>query len=195
MTLIGVVACGGKSTRMGNDKSLLEYHGMPQWSYIYKLMQPFCEEVVVSCSKSQIGFYPSTVKCIADKEEYFNIGPMACLLSTHDDYPIHDFLLIGCDYPFLDLQHVKQLFERRNENNMALSFFNRTNNIYEPLLAIYKNECMELIKNRFQNQEYSLRHLLEDISAMKVDPDSEKIIQSVDDKQAFHMALNDLNSH
>ena len=190
--LIGLVTCGGKSSRMDTDKCLLEYHGQPQWNYIYKLVQPFCEKVLISCNKSQIDLFPSSVKYITDKEEYFNIGPMAALLSAFSDYPTHDFLLVGCDYPFLDQKHVMQLFNSRNENKKAFAFYNRINNIYEPLLAIYKNECYKLIYEHFQKKEYSLCYLLEEISAAKVNPESEKAILSVDDRAGFNIALNEL---
>ena len=30
---------GGKSTRMGKDKGLIDYHGLPQREYVYRLLR------------------------------------------------------------------------------------------------------------------------------------------------------------
>ena len=48
--LHGLVVCGGQSTRMGMDKSQLQYHGVPQREWLYELLQPLCEDVYISLS-------------------------------------------------------------------------------------------------------------------------------------------------
>ena len=49
----GLVLCGGKSTRMGTDKSMLQYHSKPQRYYVYDLLFPLCEKVFISCNEQQ----------------------------------------------------------------------------------------------------------------------------------------------
>ena len=44
----GLVIAGGKSTRMQQDKAMIQYHGMPQYQYVYNILQPFCSETFIS---------------------------------------------------------------------------------------------------------------------------------------------------
>ena len=37
----GLVLSGGQSSRMGTDKALIDYHGIPQYAYVYDLLLRF----------------------------------------------------------------------------------------------------------------------------------------------------------
>src|SRR4051812_39594577 len=105
----GLVVCGGKSSRMGKDKSMLDYHGKPQRYYLYEMLEPLCEQVFISCSKEQAATIPSEYKIIEDAAEYEDIGPMAALLSAFKKYPKASFIAVGCDYPFINDHHLNKL--------------------------------------------------------------------------------------
>lgn len=46
--IYGLVLAGGKSNRMGKDKSRLHYHGQPHALFLYKLLSKFCEKTFLS---------------------------------------------------------------------------------------------------------------------------------------------------
>ena len=52
--LYGLVLSGGRSTRMGKDKGLINYHGIPQRDYIYNLLNEVCDETYMSIRKDQV---------------------------------------------------------------------------------------------------------------------------------------------
>ena len=43
----GLVLAGGKSIRMGHDKSVINWHGKEQRYYIADLLEKFCDELDV----------------------------------------------------------------------------------------------------------------------------------------------------
>src|SRR5436190_22901112 len=107
--LTGLVLCGGKSSRMGKDKSLLEYHGQPQRYYLYEILEALCGSAYISCNKEQAKDVPANYKVIVDDPEYNDISPMARLLSAFKKHPKSDFLLVSCDYPFINRHPIKTL--------------------------------------------------------------------------------------
>ncbi|MEQ9006433.1 MAG: NTP transferase domain-containing protein, partial [Ekhidna sp.] len=44
---------GGQSSRMGTDKSALNYHGKPQVEYLFELLQSKLSKAFVSVRKGQ----------------------------------------------------------------------------------------------------------------------------------------------
>src|ERR1022692_2701600 len=134
--LFGLVVCGGQSSRMGTDKSLIVYHGKPQRYYLYEMLESLCDQVHISCNKHQASSIPEHYRVIPDHDNYKNIGPMAALLSAFEKYPDVCFLVLGCDYPFIKKDDLARLIEASNSDIKALSYYDPENQIREPLMAI-----------------------------------------------------------
>jgi molybdopterin-guanine dinucleotide biosynthesis protein A len=176
--LFGLVVCGGKSTRMGLDKSQLTYHGKPQSDYVYDMMSPFCEEVFLSCNRNQPWCTESRRKVIVDLPEYENIGPMAALLSAFYHWPKHNWLVVGCDYPFMSGPVLEQFLKNIKTGTPATAFYN-TANRYEPLLAYYESACGPLLTACFEKGAYALQSFLRDINAGKYYAEDEQVHRNV----------------
>ncbi len=184
--LYGLIACGGKSSRMGQDKSMLLYYDMPQCYQLYEMLVPFCEKVFISCNETQAAKTEPGYPLIIDLPSYKNTGPMAALLSAFALYPKNDFLLIGCDYPFLTKKEISDFLHTFQRNEMAAAFFNPASSMYEPLLGYYNQRSAIDLLEMEANNEYSLQHFLRKINAAKFFPSNIQVIQSVDTIDEFN---------
>jgi molybdopterin-guanine dinucleotide biosynthesis protein A len=182
--LIGIIACGGSSTRMGRDKSLIDYHGKPQMYYLYDLLKPLCDEVCFSVNSFQAQTISKENKFIIDKEEFKGHGPISGLLSCHEEFSNRSILFLGCDYPFIHSNDIVQLIENRSDNTPAVCFINK-NNIPEPLLSVYENEYLSLLLKRFNQNLFSLREFLTLIKAKTITPVNKKSLLSIDTNDEF----------
>ena len=139
--LYGLVLSGGKSTRMGTDKGLIEYHGVPQREFLYDLLGQVCEETFISLRKEQRAELPAAMKTIVDLNEYK--GPYNGLLSAHKAYPKVAWLVLACDLPLMDLEALKELIAQRDNNKQATAFALKENPLPEPLCAIWEPRAFE----------------------------------------------------
>ncbi|MEP7171295.1 MAG: molybdenum cofactor guanylyltransferase [Bacteroidota bacterium] len=187
--LFGLVICGGKSNRMGEDKSLLNYNGIPQRYYLYEMLQSLCENVFISCNREQSNSISEKYNFITDEKQFENIGPMAALLSAFENHKDVSFLAVGCDYPFIKKEDLKRLIDARNENALAVSYFNKELSVEEPLLAIYESTSYALIKNNFENKKYSLRYFLQESNALKIFPSMPESIMSIDTSEQYQNVM------
>jgi molybdopterin-guanine dinucleotide biosynthesis protein A len=181
--LIGIVACGGNSSRMGQDKSLISYHKLPQRYHMYLLLKELCSDVVLSCNESQAKSIPSEYNYVLDDPCYQNCGPIAGLLSAHKKYEKASFLLIGCDYPYLSKKDIANLIDYRNETNPAISYYNLSSQTAEPLLALYEQYCFEELKTFHASAQYSLKRFLANINSRYVLPSRIKNLTSIDNPE------------
>jgi molybdopterin-guanine dinucleotide biosynthesis protein A len=192
-TIYGLVVCGGESSRMGMDKSLLVYYDKPQRYHLYDMLQPLCDKVFISCNKKQASTISEGYEKIVDLDKYENIGPMAALLSAFELEPDACFLVVGCDYPFIRKEDLQKLVHEKGDSDLALSYVNPETFITEPLLGIYCNASYPHILEHFLKKEFSLKNLLNDLHVKKIEPSSLQSITSVDTPEAYEEALNQIS--
>ena len=181
----GLVVCGGKSSRMGSDKSMIVYHHKPQAYYMYDMLLPLCRKVFLSCNMRQTHQYADRYNLLPDLPVYENIGPAAALLTAFNHYPDVNFLAAGCDFPFITNEELKNLLATGERKNTATALYNTIENIYEPLLAWYPAECLRGLGNLVEMEQYSIQQFLRATNAIKINPAHQKLIISVDTPEAF----------
>ncbi len=188
----GLVICGGQSTRMGTDKSMLQYFNKPQRYHVYDMLLPFCEKVFISCNAEQTKNIKAGYNFIQDDETTGNIGPIGALLTAFTQYPNINILLIGCDYPFLKADEL-QLFSHQCKKKPT-AFYNKEDDVYEPMLAWYPYTFFDKLKTMFQENQFSLQHFLKNNNAIKYLPVDIKSLESIDTSEAFNIACNSIKS-
>ena len=176
----GLVVCGGKSSRMGMDKSLIDYHGKPQWKHVFEMLEGICDKVFVSCNNSQAENADFKENALIDLHSYENIGPMASLLTAFEGYPDKDFVVVGCDYPFLTQKELNDFLIFTNGKKTASAFYKTAYTVYEPLLAWYSHHSKNELLRMFGNEEYSLQYFLKAVEAQKYIPLNSQSMKSVD---------------
>lgn len=138
--LYGLVLSGGKSTRMGEDKGLIQYHDVPQREHLYHMLDTVCDRTFLSIRKDQESEVPERFKTITDRDDYR--GPYNGLLSAHIEYPKVAWLVLACDLPLMDLEAITELIAARNPNKVASAFADAENPLPEPLCAIWEPDAL-----------------------------------------------------
>jgi len=156
--LHGLVVCGGQSSRMGTDKSLIRYHEEPQWLHTASLLSNLCENISISCHKEQVSQFAGQFPVVADLPEYSGFGPVGALLTIWAYHPRASLLVVGCDYPLLTMDDLQSLVNSRVEGEYGICF--QSNDSIEPLIAVYEMSIKEIVQKAFQQGKYSLKHIL-----------------------------------
>lgn len=150
--LNGLVLAGGKSTRMGKDKGLLDYHGKPQREYTADLLSKVCDQVFLSCRADQSDNIQSNYPLLPDT--FTGLGPFGAILSAFRDNPNRAWLVVACDLPLLDADTLNYLMSQRNPSAVATAFHNPATNFPEPLITIWEPKSYPILF-QFLAQGYS----------------------------------------
>ena len=181
----GIVLCGGKSERMGQDKAFIKYHNIAQYAHVAELMKPFVKDTYISCKTHQSKDIHPDYKFVLDKDTFDNAGPMTGLLSTFDENPNTAILLLACDYPNLKAEDIALLMQARQEGTDVVCFTNSMTGFDEPLIAIYEKQCTVFLRQYFEAGNFSLRHFLKTVNTKRVLPLDIASIKSIDSKEDF----------
>jgi len=117
--LKALILRGGKSTRMGQDKAELFYHGRPQWQHLQDLLLNQGLGVFMSCREEQAGFF-ADAPMITDS--FTGLGPMGAILSAFRQDPDAAWLVLACDLPLFDEATLEYLIKNRNPSAVATAF-------------------------------------------------------------------------
>lgn len=135
--LCALVLAGGKSTRMGQDKALISYHGKAQGQYIFDLLKGMGLTTYLSCREEQLSRTDlAHLPTITDR--FIGFGPLGGIASAMSEYPNKAFLVVACDLPMISMNLVKDLIEKRDPLKQGTAYFNDTRKHFEPLFAIYE---------------------------------------------------------
>lgn len=137
----GLVLSGGKSQRMGQDKGSLQYHGLSQREYLYKLLKEFCPKVYISVRPEQANSLEAALTFLPDSHTVS--GPFNGILSAMQKHPEAAWLVVACDMPLVKKETIQKLISERNPNKMATAYALQDSELPEPLLAIWEPAAYE----------------------------------------------------
>ena len=163
--LYGLVLIGGKSVRMGTDKSLLKYNDTDQREAMYQLLEQHCRKVFLSCNEEQS--HNLNLPYITDLKSGF--GPMSGIMSAFMRHPDVAWLVVACDMPKIDHDVIAHLINERNPNLLATCYYI---NFPEPLCSIWEPAAFDALKNFLKTERPRPRIFLENnnVHYIKADP-------------------------
>lgn len=170
--MLGVILCGGQSSRMGSDKGLLMLNDKTWTQKAIDILSNFQVPIGISVNKSQHQCYSSifpTDTLIPDDPSPQLHGPLCGLLSVHLKYPEEDLLVLACDMPLIDTELIKELFMKYNtETADAFIFIN--DGEPEPMPGIYRSKGLAYVHQLHSTNQlprHSMKYMLEHISTYR----------------------------
>lgn len=134
--LKAVVLAGGKSQRMGTDKSQIEYHnGVTQEEWLLTILKN--KGINTYLSKSYT--YSDKAKNIdVIKDRFVDLGPCGAIMSAMMTDPDAAWLVLAVDLPLITDDAIDYLISQRDPSKYATAYKVSENAFPEPLVAIYE---------------------------------------------------------
>ena len=126
----GLLLVGGKSSRMGTDKSEMIFRdGLSQREHGLKLLESVCDQVYTSVAEGD------GENTIADS--FGDAGPLGAIASAQQAHQDTTWLVLACDLPLLEKEHLQSLVSAHAADVPATYFSSATDGLPEPLCAIW----------------------------------------------------------
>jgi len=165
--MLGVILCGGQSTRMGTDKGMIKLHANTWAQTAVDKMASLNLKVLLSVNENQYNDYLSVFEeasLIKDNAELPVKGPLAGVLSIHVQYPSEDLFVLACDMPLMDTVMLNELLSKYHNQPNADAYIFTNDGEPEPLCAIYKAKGLAHIIDLLNAKEltrHSMKFMLE----------------------------------
>lgn len=176
--ITGVIMAGGKSSRMGTDKGLMNFNGKPMVLYTIELLTSIFDTVIIS--SNSVEYERFGLKCFPDV--YKNCGPIGGLHTILQSLKTEFAFVISCDMPLVSTEDVIKIINHCNQFQIVIPLIN---NMLEPLCAIYSKTLLPEIEERIQSNRYKLADLVEHSNTKYIDFNSEKGFRNFNTKEDF----------
>ncbi len=133
-----VVLAGGKSTRMGQDKSLMCFNGQTLIERVVQQLQPILDDVVVGADDHE-KFHFLKLKVIADQVP--DQGPLMGIVSCLSESRFDLNFVTGCDIPQINQGLVEKLIAEADGFDVVIP--RSADDCLEPLFAVYRKSVLE----------------------------------------------------
>jgi len=149
--ITGVILAGGKNSRMGSDKGLLEVGGKKIIVHIIEELKQVADEIIIISNGTHYDFLGYKVY----RDIFEDCGPIGGIHAALTSSKTEKNLIVSCDMPFISKNIFKKIIG--NSKGFEVIIPEWGNGMIEPLCAIYSRSCADAFEKMIRKGEYKLR--------------------------------------
>jgi molybdopterin-guanine dinucleotide biosynthesis protein A len=140
----GFVLAGGSSSRMGEDKALIQMEGQPLVARGVGLLKPLCDETYLIGPRSRYEGLGLGLETIEDAVE--PCGPLGGILTGLRRAQHRYSLFLACDLPLMSVKFLHYLVGAALAEQPDIVVPVDQAGEYQPLCALYSRDCLPAIE-------------------------------------------------
>ena len=133
-----IILAGGKSSRMGQNKSLMKYNDVPMIEYIYNQLDGKFNEILIGANNANLYEYLN-LKIVEDK--ITDRGPLMGILSCLEKSGNDLNFVTACDIPEINIKFVEKMLLESEGYDIIMPVTGTDK--YEPLFAVYRKSVIK----------------------------------------------------
>lgn len=150
-----IIFAGGKSSRMGEDKSLLPFGTHPTLTeYQHARLSKLFDHVYISAKEDKFNF-----ECKVIQDTLKEASPLIGLISIFETLRIDKVFILSVDAPFVNEPIIKKLLDH-NENSLDIVVAQSPSGV-QPLCGVYRRSILPLAYAQLKKGNHRLGDLLE----------------------------------
>lgn len=166
--ITGVILAGGKSSRMGVNKSFLKLGSQTIIEHIVNLMKSiFSEVIIITNTPDEYKFLNLPLY----EDIYKWKGPLAGIHSALTHSQTEKIFVLSCDVPLMSKDMIEYLIEYKSVKSVI---FCEAAGYHQPLVGVYSKKILSEIEKFISNNEMSdksFHHFLENIDIEIIHPE------------------------
>ena len=169
--ITGAILAGGKSSRMGEDKALLELNGKSFIQQITETLQSvFHKVIIISDRGEKYQFLDLAIYQDIFKE----CGPLGGIHSALRNAETKKVFIVSCDLPLMTSDAIGHLVARAHEGIIVVPSLQKR---VQPLFGIYGQTCLPDLEEFLKRGQKRVRRFVEEMGAVVLPMDSALPVQ------------------
>lgn len=140
-----IILAGGKSSRMGRDKALIEIFGELLVARVARVISPLFESLIVVANGDLGAVLPDAAIV---KDIFPGKGPLGGIHAGLTASRSEENFVVACDMPFVSPAVIQRIRALRDKADVCLP---ETERGLEPLCAVYSKSCLPQIERALRS--------------------------------------------
>jgi molybdopterin-guanine dinucleotide biosynthesis protein A len=181
-----VILCGGRSSRMGEDKSLLPFSSSSSLTqYQYDKLKTFFQDIYLSSKVDKFDFLTNKDKyLILDKGEIFS--PIVALQTIFKTIKTSKVFIITVDTPLVSINSINELIDKSIDSDICVAQTLRTHN----LCGVFSTKMLNFINEMLINDIHKVNYLLKNNNTKYVNFANDDEFINLNNKDEYERALS-----
>lgn len=186
-----ILFAGGKSSRMGQDKSLLPFGDFSTLAhYQYDRLSSLFEHVYISAKNGEkFDFNPSLIKDPVNVD----FAPTAGFVSAFNALSDDQIMVLSVDTPFIDASVFRALIDASSQTNADAIIANTSSGTH-PMCGIYRRTLQKEMERMLQEGDHRLGKLLAASSTIYVPFEDEELFANLNHPHEYEAAVSCYNN-
>lgn len=180
-----IILSGGKSQRMGEDKSLLPFFTYSSLiEFQYNRLKPYFSDTYISSKVDKFPFLYDKSKIVFDenKEVFSPILALYTILQNFDEV-----FIITVDTPFVSIETIKKLINSSNFYDITIA---QTSNRTHNLCGVFKKSCLDNIKHMIENDIHKINYLIKNSNYKIIECKNHDEFLNINEQNDYKKALS-----
>ena len=161
----GVILAGGRSSRYGRNKALVQYHGTPLIERVIRVLEGLFENVVLITNSPEEYAY---LRLPMEQDIIKGLGPLGGIYTALQTISTEYGFFVACDMPFLNSPLISYIIDQREEYDVVVPKIDWK---IEALHALYRKSCLPEVEWLIRNNEYQTIRFFDRLSVRYVEED------------------------
>ena len=182
----GIVLAGGRSSRIGEDKSFLSVCGRPLIEAVIETVSSLFENLIIITNQPALyKKYSAQIEADTIKD----CGPLAGIYTGLCASKTQYNFVCACDMPFLNKKLIQYILKSAKNYDMVLPYYHER---YQPLCALYAKSCLRSIGAKLQKGSLKITNLLKHVRVKTI---SESEVRAFDPTGLSFVNINTLEDY
>lgn len=184
-----VILSGGKSSRMGEDKSLLPFSSSKTLiEYQYNRLKPYFKNIYISSKVDKFDFLEKEFLILDENKDVFS--PILALDTIFEKFQNQKIFIITVDTPFVSIDTISKLIEESKDCDICIAQTEKTHN----LCGVFSSSISLTIKTMIENDIHRIWFLIRNNINKIIEVPNNNEFLNINHRDDYEIALRDINS-
>jgi molybdenum cofactor guanylyltransferase len=179
-----VILCGGKSSRMGEDKSLLPFSSSNSLTqYQFDRLKPYFKNIYLSSKTDKFDFISNNELILDKNKDIFS--PILALNTIFDKFQNQKIFIITVDTPLVSIESISKLIDESNDVDICVAQTQKIHN----LCGVFSSNISSTIKNMIENDVHKIGYLIKNNKFKIIEFPNDSEFMNINNKDDYKNAL------